>query len=115
MCVRCGVGGGRRAVFKGGGGDLRNVDKNERSRGRPLLPGHGSFSTSKVGGWRLAAVGAWRLVLGGGWQLAVGGWRLVVPEGCPLPKKKKTWLLKDSPGGLGGALLSKVSGFTSVP
>ena len=50
--------------------------------------GHGTFSASKVGGWRLAvgewAVGGWWLVVGewavGGWWLVVGGWLLVV--GC---------------------------------
>ena len=36
------------------------------SRGRSLLPGHGTLSTSRVGGWRLAAVGGWRLVVPGG-------------------------------------------------
>ena len=51
--------------------NIRNANRNERSRGRSLPPGHGTFSTSKVGGWwRLAAVGGW-------WGLAVGGWRLV--------------------------------------
>ena len=56
--------------------DLRNANRNERSQGHSLLPGHGTFSTSKIGGWRLVAVGGWRLAVGGGWQwLAVGGLR----------------------------------------
>ena len=72
---------------KGKKKDLRNANRNECSRGRSLLPGHGAFSTSKAGGWQLVAVGSgWRLAVGGGWQrlavggwwrLAVGGWRLV--------------------------------------
>ena len=77
-----------RAVLKGGGQALRN----ERSRGRSLLPGHGTFSTSKVGGWQLVAVGGWRLVgvdgwwgltVGGGWQRLVVGrwWGLTVGSG----------------------------------
>ena len=56
--------------------DLRNANRNEHSRGRSLLPGHGTFSTSKVGGWRLAVIGGWwRLVVPveGVWRLAVGG------------------------------------------
>ena len=44
---------------------LRNANINKRSRGCSLLPGQGTFSTSKVGGWRLA-VGGWRLVVPGG-------------------------------------------------
>ena len=77
-----------RAVLRGGGGDLRNTNRNEGSRGRSLLPGLGTFSTSKVGGWwRLVAVGGgwWRLVTFGGWRLvAAGGWRFVVPGGLSL-------------------------------
>ena len=43
---------------------VRNANRNERSRGRSLLTGHGTFSTSKVGGWRLVAVGGpWGLSL----------------------------------------------------
>ena len=53
------------------------------SRGRSLLHGHGTFSTSKVGGWRLAVGGGWR-------RLAVGG-----PWGLSLTtKKKEIWLLQ---------------------
>ena len=46
-----------------------------------LLHGQGTFSTSKVGGRRLA-VGGWRLVVGGGSRLAVGGgwWQLAIGE-----------------------------------
>ena len=51
-------------------------------------------------GWQLAVSG-WRLVVGGGWRWAVGSWRLVAPGGLSLGailnKKKKIWLLKDSP------------------
>ena len=91
-----------RAVLKGRGGELRNANRNERSRGRSLLHGHGTFSTSKVGGWRLTAVGGgWRLAVGDGWRLAaVGAGRLVVPGGCSEGlslTKKKIWLLKESP------------------
>ena len=87
--------------------DLRNANRNQRSRGRFLLHGDGTFSTLKVGGWRLVvggrwglAVGGWRLVaVGSGWRLAVGGWRLVIPgavlKGCP--RQQKNWLHKDSP------------------
>ena len=53
-------------VLKGGRESGRNANTNERSRGCSPLPGHGTISTSKVGGWRLVAVGR-------GWQLAVGG------------------------------------------
>ena len=68
------MGGGARAVLKGGGG-LRTASRNGRSRGRSLLRGPGTFSISKVGGWRLVAVGGWRLAVGGGWRLAaVGAW-----------------------------------------
>ena len=75
-----------RATSGGGGGggvSLRekkkegcNANRNERSQGRSVLHGHGTFSTSKVGGWLRLAVGSWRLVaVGSGWQrLAVGGW-----------------------------------------
>ena len=64
----------RRAVLKGGKGDLCNANRNERSQGRSLLRGHGTFSISKVGGWRSVAVGGWQLAaVGGGWCLAVGG------------------------------------------
>ena len=75
---------------------LRNANRNVRSRGCSLLHGHRTFSTSKVGGWRLVAVGGWRrlaavgggwrLVAVGGWRLAVGSWQLVVGavlKGCP--------------------------------
>ena len=76
-----------RAVLKGGkNGDLHNANRNEGSWGRSLLHGHGTFSTSKVGGWRLAAVDGWRLAAGGCWRLtAVGGWWSLqaVPKGCP--------------------------------
>ena len=67
---------------------LCNANRNELSRGRSLLHGHGTFSTSTVGcWWRLAAVrGWWWLAVGGGWQqLAVGGlWPLgAVLKGYP--------------------------------
>ena len=107
--------------LRGGGGGVRNANRNER--GRAQRTGHGAFSTSKVGGWRFAgggwwrlaiggrwfvavggswrlvAVGGWwRLAVGGGWRLAVGGgWRLVVPGGCPeglSSAKKNIWFLK---------------------
>ena len=62
----------------------RNANRNEHSWGHSLLHGHGTFSTSKAGGWWLVAVGGWQLLVGGGWRLAVGsGWRPVVPGGCP--------------------------------
>ena len=61
--------------------DLRNADRKDRSRGCSLLPCHGTFSTSKVGGWRLA-VGGWLVGFGGGWWLAVGGWGV---DGWRLP------------------------------
>ena len=63
---------------------LRNANINERSQARSLLPGHGTFSISKVGLWRLAAVGGgWRRLVVGDWGLAVaGGWqRLAVGGG----------------------------------
>ena len=48
-----------------------------------LLHGDGTFSTSNVGGWRLAVGGWWRLAVGGaGWRLAVGG-----PWGLSLTKE----------------------------
>ena len=52
---------------------VRNANRNERSQGRSLLRGHGTFSTSKVGGWRQLKAGGWWLVASGGWQLAVDG------------------------------------------
>ena len=81
---------------------LCNANMSENSRGRRLLHGHGTFSTSNIGGWRQLAVGGWWwLAVGGGWRLevggcwwlaavggwqlvAVGGWRLAVavPGGC---------------------------------
>ena len=66
---------------QGGGG---NANRNELSRGRSLLPGHGTFSTEEVGGWRLVAVGS-------GWRVAVGGWWCLgaILKGCPKQKKKK--------------------------
>ena len=73
-----------RAVLEGGKQkkDVRNANRNEHSRGRSLLPGHGTFST-----WRLVAVGSgWWLVVGGGQLVALGSWRqlaVVVPGGCP--------------------------------
>ena len=70
--------------------DLRNANQNERLRRRSLLHGHGTFSTSKVGGWRLAVGGSWRRLVVGGWQLVVDGglavrgwWRLSVGFGGP--------------------------------
>ena len=74
---------------------VRNANRNECSRGRSLLHGHGTFGLG-VGGWWGLAVGSRRLVAVGGWRLAVGGWRLAVLEGCPSPKKKKMWVLKES-------------------
>ena len=78
---------------------LRNANINERSRGRCLLPGHGTFCTSKVGAWRLAVVGGgrgWRLVVGGGWRLAVGGpWGRSSRAG--LSKKKNNLRLLKAP------------------
>ena len=77
------------AVLEGEKKDLRNANSSEHSRGRSVLHGHGTFSTSKVGGWRqrLAAVGSgWqRLAVGGWWRLAVGGWWSLgaVLNGCP--------------------------------
>ena len=93
-----------RAVLAGGKKKkrARTANRNERSRGRSLLRGHGTYSTSKVGGWRrlavggvwrLAAVGGWRFAIGGGWRLAVvgwwrlavgGGWRFAIGGGCRL-------------------------------
>ena len=61
---------------------LCNADINEQSRDTLLL-GHGTFSTSKVGGWQLAVgddwwleVGSWwwLAAVGSGWWLAVGAW-----------------------------------------
>ena len=90
-----GAGGGAGLSVRGGKNWHRNANINERSRGRCLLHGHGTFSTSKVavggscrlavgggGGWqlavgnwwRLAVDGGWQLVYGGGWQLTVGSW-----------------------------------------
>ena len=110
-----------RAVLKGGGGDLRNANRNDRSREHSLLHGHGTFSTSKVGGWQLVVGGRWRVAVGGRWELAVlviggswlvgvggrrlavgGSWRLAVggPWGLSLKavlSKKRIWPLKDSP------------------
>ena len=99
-----------RAFLKGGQKKrVRNINRNERSRARSVLHGHGTFSTSKVGGWRLVIVGWWRLVVGswrvvpfgGWWQLAaVGGWQLAVggPWGLSLKavlnKKKNSGFLK---------------------
>ena len=87
---------------------LRNGNRNECSRGRSLLYGHGTFSNSKVGGWWLVAVGGrWRLavvdgrqlMVAGGWRLAVGGWRLVaVGSGWRLAVAGGWWLVV--PGGL---------------
>ena len=76
-----------------------------------LLHGHGTFSTSKVGGgWRLAV---------GGWQLAVGGWRLAVggPWGLSLTAvlcQNKIWFLKDRHG-LGSLPESKLDLATDAP
>ena len=59
-------------------GTKRGTNINERSRGHCLLPGHETFSTSKVGGWWLVVGGDWRLMVSGGWRggwwLAIGGW-----------------------------------------
>ena len=75
VCLATHVSG--RAVLKAGGEeeDLRNANRNERSRGRSLLHGHGTFSAF----WQNYGI---RLAVGG-WRLAVGGWRLVVPGACP--------------------------------
>ena len=78
-----------RAVRKGKKKDLRNTNRNEYSWGRSML--HGTFSTSKVGGWWLAVGGGWRLAaVGSGWQLAVGAWWCMgaVLKGCPSQRKK---------------------------
>ena len=71
-----------RAVLKREKKRLCNANMNEPSRGRRLPHGHGTFATSKVGGWRCWAVG-WQLVaVDGGWQrLAVGGWRRLAVVG----------------------------------
>ena len=72
--------GGQRATrgVRKGKKSLRGANMNERSRGRFLLPGHGTFSPSKVGRWRLAVGGGWRrLAVGDWWLVGVGGWRLV--------------------------------------
>ena len=77
---------------------LRKIAENCGPQFSPPL-GHGTLSTSKIGGWRwagggwwrlavgswwLVAVGGWRLALVGSWRLvAIGGWRLVVSGGCP--------------------------------
>ena len=75
--------------------NLRNANRKEGSRGRSLLHGHETFSTSKVGGRWLVAVGEWRLVaVGRWWRLAVGGgWRSVVPRAV-FSKKKKSGCLR---------------------
>mmetsp|Transcript_65444 Transcript_65444/g.108882 ORF Transcript_65444/g.108882 Transcript_65444/m.108882 type:complete len:220 (-) Transcript_65444:1613-2272(-) len=65
---------GPRAVLGEGKKKKRvcSANRNERSRGRSLLRGHGTFSTSKVGGWRLAVGGGWwRLAFGGCWGLSL--------------------------------------------
>ena len=86
-------GGGAGLSFRGERKSSRNANIKERPRGRSLLHGHGTFSTSKVGGWRLAvggwwglaAICGWQLVVGGGWRLPVGGWWSLgaVLNGCP--------------------------------
>ena len=82
-----------------------------------LVVGEGWRRLVVGGWWRLAAVGGWRLAVGGGWRrLVVGGWRLVAVGGWWLAvgdwwslgavlkrKKKKIWVLKDSPAEWGGA------------
>ena len=80
-------------LLRGGGGtNLDNANRNERSWGRSLLHGHGTFSTSKVDGWRLAVGGGWRLAVGGGWWLAgVGAWRLAV--GCGWWRLAACWIV----------------------
>ena len=47
-----------RAVLKGTKKRVRNANRNERSQGHSLLHGHGTLSTSSVGGWRLVVGGA---------------------------------------------------------
>ena len=57
--------------------NLRNANRNERSRGRHLLHGTGPSPLQRLavgGSWRLAVDGSWRLAVGGLWQLVVGGW-----------------------------------------
>ena len=65
--------------------NVRNANRNERSRGRSLLHGHGAFSTSELGGWRLVAVCGWR-------QLAAGSWWSLGAALVP----KTNWVLTDS-------------------
>ena len=65
-----------RAVLNGRGKKkrARNANRKKNLQGRSLLQGHGTLSTSKVGGWRLAVGDWWRLVVGGCWLVGVGGW-----------------------------------------
>ena len=116
-----------------GGRDLRDADRNERTRGRSLLRGHGTFSTSGVrcwrlvagggrrlmavdGGWSLAVVGCWWLAVGGGWRrLAVGDWWSL---GAVLNKKKSGFLRAALPlwprdGGVGGGGFTQKRGLPS--
>ena len=76
-----------RAVLKGETKKVRNANRNEGSRGRSLLHGPGTFSTSKVGGWWLVAVGGW-------WRLAVGSWWSLgaLLTGCSQQKNKSGFL-----------------------
>ena len=53
------------------GGHCHDANTTERSWARSLLPGPRTFSTSKVGGWRLAVGGGWRLAVGGPWGLSL--------------------------------------------
>ena len=72
MRLFTGEGGGGRAVsFRKERKDLRDANRNEHLRGCSLLHGHGTFSTSKVGAWRLMVGGDWRLAVGR--LVAVGG------------------------------------------
>ena len=48
-----------------------------------MLHGRGTFSTSNVGGWRLAVGGSWWLAVGGWWSLRA------VLKGWPQQKNKK--------------------------
>ena len=108
---------------------VRNANRNERSRGRPLLHGqartpteqqdHRNSDTVTGGGWwlgwwlvavvdcRLAVGGWWRLAADGGWWLVVvGSWQLAVDGG---------WLWMAAGGGwrlvvLGGCPYQKKMG-----
>ena len=119
-----------RAVLKGKNKNrVRNTIRNECSRAGFLgLLYFKGWRLVAVDGWRLVAFGGWHLVAVCGWQLAVGsglrlvaigGWRLAVPGGCPLglslTKKKKVWVLKNSPGTRRGTLVCTGAGTCTAP